>query len=69
MLMLIKSNRVYLCAEIRCTQRKQCTERKPGGKNYGGKKAWWKKSLVERKCFEKYGKKPDVSFFCIYQDK
>ena len=32
----------------------------------GGRKAWWKESLV---CFEKRGKNPGVSFFfCTYQD-
>ena len=29
--------------------RERCAEKKPGGKTGSGKKAWWKKSLMERK--------------------
>ena len=46
----------------------RCAEKKPWGKmkverKPGGRKAWWKKSLV---CFEKHGKKPGVSFFSVH---
>ena len=44
------------------TSQERVGRKKPGGKNDGRKKAWWKGSLV---CFEKHGKKPGVSFVCV----
>ena len=31
-----------LLNDVKCIQ-DRCAEKKPGGKNDGGKKAWWKK--------------------------
>ena len=42
------------------TQKKSLVEKMRVERKPGGKKAWWKESLV---CFEKHGKKPGVSFF------
>ena len=50
---------------------KGAQKKKPGGKNESGKKAWWKKSLVERNpgVLKNMEKKPGVSFFfCTHQD-
>ena len=65
---LHKANRLHFCQVFLCLLLLKVRRKKLGGKNDSGKKAWWKKSLVERKpgVFCKTWKKAWCFFFSVH---